>query len=223
MSADREQTLDALRNYRERLLRRREELTARRDAELARAEQLQADADRRLQEYRATPQGIAESLRALETAALSGTPRPRLRGLQRAHLAAEQASAEEYAARRDRWGHKPGDGPVRGCPAGPDGALRTQIMRERIFGSYRHDPDTQAVRIGLFRLTETGRLRTAVTMPLDGRLGDRSDSIDLCTVLTWALSNGAVSDRILHRLDLDSTRWLPLATAHIAAPAMLAD
>lgn len=223
MPTDRDEVLRVLASYRQRLLRDRDALDARFQKEVAKGRQLQQEADRRAQEYRSTPQGIAESMREIETAQLAGQPRDVLRRLQRRHFAAEQVSVEEYTARCNRWGHKPGDGPVRGCPAGSHPPMRMQIMRERVFGSYRHDPSAAAVRIDLFRITERERLRTQVTVPIEEGMRAHADSIDLCTIITWALSNGATSDRILTRLNLDPTVWLPLASAHLAAPAVRAD
>lgn len=223
MKPDRDQTLAILARHREHLISHREQLGSKLSQERDKLAELQAEAHRRAQEYRATPQGIAESLRELETAELAGADRATLRTLQRNHIAAEQLSADEYGRRRDRWGHKLGDGPVRGCPAGPLGGMRTQVMRDRVFGSYRHDPAVTAVRVSLFRLTADRRLRTAVTYPLHGESLESGASLDLSTVLAWSFSSGAVSDRILERLQLDPSVWLPLATSQIAAAHARAD
>lgn len=223
VAQDRADTLAILASYRERLVRRRTELEHTRIEEQTKFEQLKAVAARRAQEYRSTPQGIAESLRELETAQLSGRDRATLRQLQRNHVAAETVSIDEYQTRRNRWGHKPGDGPVRGCPVGTNTDIALQIIRHKLFGSYRHDPDAHAVRIGLFRITAQSRLRTSVTFPLGGPLRDNTESIDLCTILTWSFSQGALSDRVLTRLKLDPELWLPLMTAHAAASTALAD
>lgn len=214
-ASSREETLTALSRYSQHLQAYRDQVAAELDAATAKRDRLQEIADTRAQEYRSTLQGIAESVRELETAALTGHPAAHIRRLRRQHVNAEQDSATEYRKRRDRWGIKPGDGPVRGCPSGPPSALQVQILRDQLLGSYRHDPTAEAVRINLFRIAGEQRLRTAVTLPLGQALSDQP--IDLSTVVRWTMTDRKTWERICLRLSLDADIWEAADASRLAA------
>lgn len=120
--------------------------------------------DRALRRYRSTPAGIAESLRALETATLRGASPHEIRTLQQLHVAAENESRTEYVQRSDRWGHTPGDGPVRGCPVG-SGPLAATVLSDMLFGSYRYDPSAPKVSVRLFVVRGHQRHTISVKVP----------------------------------------------------------
>ncbi|WP_042377296.1 hypothetical protein [Gordonia alkanivorans] len=187
-----------------RLSHKREQVTSELAAAQRREQDLAARADKAAARYRATPVGIAESIRAIEAAMLNGARGAHLRHLQRLHVAAENESHEEYLQRSSRWGHTPGDGPVRGCPVG-SGPLVVHILHDKLLGSYRHDPAAEVVAVRLFIL---GRIRPAVTVDVPA-----VETLTLSHVLTTAVDTPAMLTRICQRLGLNEDRYRR-ATTH---------
>jgi hypothetical protein len=196
---DRAAILADLSEAHRRLEAKRKSVTADLTAARHREETLQTRYEEALQRYRATPAGIAESLRSIEAATLNGMDARQLLHLHQRHVAAEDDSYAEYVKRRDRWGHKSGDGPVRGCPAG-SGPLAAAAMRDRLLGSYRHDPTCTAVIVRLYVLTGGRRLNATVTVPT-------ADPLTLTHVLGHITSEPKVFERVCRRLHLIPDRY----------------
>lgn len=211
--SDREHTLQILRQHRDRLLDKRARVAAEHAKARADQDKYAEISRQRSIEYQSTQRGIAESIRELELSMHTGQPMHVIRGLRRHHLAAEEVSAAEYRTRSARWGHTPGDGPVRGCSVGTHEVLQPLILRDQVLGSYRHDPHAAAVRISLYRRIGQQLLATKVTVPADTPL-------DLCSILVAAFTDRRTHGRLLQRLQLDDPAWNGRrATPEVAAAA----
>ncbi len=105
-------------------------------------------------EYRATSDGIAESMRAIE---LATTPAERRR-LITAHARAESDAYAEYEQRYQRWRQEIPEvtGPVKALPCGPNVALTALLVRHQILGSFRFQPDRPVQKITLLRIDAAG-------------------------------------------------------------------
>lgn len=183
---------------------RRKTVAAQRDS----AQKRHAAAVRRLtraqDRYRATLRGIAESLRSIEAALLSGESPATIRNLQARHVMAEEDSKSEYEQRANRWGHSPGDGPVRACPAG-NGPLATRAIDDRVLASYRHDPTVNITEVHLFRLDD--RRKVVIRVPT-------AESSTISAVLTHALRDPQIRTKVTARLELDLDTYIRLSSPH---------
>lgn len=173
-----------------------------------------AESDTKLQEaeanleqaqatYRATTDGLARSLRAIERAeANPETPHRELKRLTQLHVNAEMAAATEYAERTQNWGHKAGDGHLYACPMGSSRRMNAVLVAIDLLGTYRVDPtliaagtpqDTFLVRLAL--PVDGSMRRSQVTVPASLRTGE---DLTLLSVLQYAIADSAQVDK-LHR------------------------
>lgn len=192
-----------------------------------------AEADVKLQEaeddleqaqatYRATTDGLARSLRAIERGmSTPETPRKELKRLTQLHVNAEMAAAKEYAERTHNWGHKPGDGHLFACPMGGSRRLNSVLVAVDLLGTYRVDPtlvaagtpqETFLVRLAL--PVDGSMRRSRVTVPASLRTGE---DLTLLSVLEYAIADSRQVVKI-HRLlgeplAQEVTRRLP-STSH---------
>lgn len=176
-------------NNRETLLKQRAKLVAqleRTSAQLDGAEEKLAQAQ---DDYRATPEGLARSLRSIERAALTpGTPAAEVHRLTKAHVAAEAAARDEYKDRTSRWGHRDGDGPLFACPMSGTPALQRLLITSDILGVYRVDPtrdDGAPFTVRVFRPAEPKAIRTQFAVPAELRT---SEGVSLAAVLKNAFT-----------------------------------
>lgn len=142
-------------------------------AKLAREQQ---NLDRCLAAYRATGDGIAESMRAIELA----PPGEHRRRLIRLHARAEQDSYAEYEQRRQRWGEDV-PGPLRAPPLGGNSALNRILIAKRILGSFDYSPATGRKRVRLLRLVDKDgatRLRRSFTVDGDVEMETLAHAIE---------------------------------------------
>lgn len=193
---------------------RRTELTAAIAAGQQREQQLRGAVDEARRAYRATNDGIAESTRAIEIAMLSGADRRAIRVMNRQHRQAEDDSEAEYQQRRQRWGYRPGDGPVRGCPVGDNHALRALLMQDVVVGSYRHDPNVETVKVKVLR---PGAKKAFAFVRVPAR-----DPITLTYVFEYILADEELSSRVLARLQLSGNSYRLHRPADVAEPAATA-
>jgi hypothetical protein len=161
----------------------RAEVVAELRAQLAAAEARLAERiehrDRCAADYRATSDGIAESMRSIELITvqcqLAPTDEDRRmltrdrRRLMRLHTAAEEAAYAEFEERRRRWAHQIGEvtGPLKALPCGPNAELTALLMRHRIVGSYRYQPHRPVRKVTVLRIGDTERVRRSFTDPGD--------------------------------------------------------
>lgn len=124
-----------------------------------------AHRDRCAAEYRATSDGIAESMRDIELA-LDRGERRRLLAL---HAAAEDAAFAEFEQRRARWEHQIGEvtGPLKALRCGPNAALTALLVRHRIMGSYRYQPRRPVRKVTVLRIGDMERIRRSFTVTGD--------------------------------------------------------
>lgn len=192
-----------------------------------------AEADVKLQEaegdleqaqatYRATTDGLARSLRAIERAMSNPeTTRKELKRLTQLHVNAEMAAATEYAERTKNWGHKSGDGHLFACPMGGSKRLNALLVAVDLLGTYRVDPTLVAegtpqekfvVRLAL--PVDGSMRRSRVTVPASLRTGE---DLTLLSVLEYSLADSqqiAKLRRFLGEpLAQEITRRLP-STSH---------
>lgn len=176
--------------------------------QLAQAHDAAANADRRVEmaddAFRSSSDGLAESLRAIERAAMSKQPTTVLRQLQQLHVAAEDASAREYRQRRDAWGHTTGDGPLRACPLGTDPALAVLALRDQIMATYRSDPAATTVRVQILQLADDGRRRMAVHL-------DATADLTVCGVLRTITADAGLSRRMSRNLAVEAEEYVNAA------------
>ena len=184
---------------------RRSELSAEIASGKQREQQLHDAVDDARRAYRATNDGIAESARAIEIALLSGADRRTVRAMQRQHRQAEDDSDIEYQQRRQRWDHRAGDGPVRGCPVGDNHALRALLMQDVVVGSYRHDPTVDTVKVKVLR---PGVKKAYAFVQVPAR-----DPITLTYVFEHILADDDLATRVLTRLRLPASNYQRLQAA----------
>ena len=155
-----------------------DELLQQLDAAQQRLDAAQRVRDLRWAQHRATNDGIAESMRAIELAATT-TQR---RKLTRLHVAAEHTALAEYDTRRTRWGDNV-TGALRALPCGADPTLTTLFIAHKIMGSYRFYPDRPDTprTVTLLRHIRTdgaiSRSRRRFRVPADQPLTSLADAV----------------------------------------------
>lgn len=203
------------------LRRRAEDLRAKLAATDDKLEAAETDLEQAQAAYRATTDGLARSLRAIERAMSNpeSTPKERKR-LTQLHINAEMAAATEYAERTENWGHRPGDGHLFACPMGGSRRLNSLLTAVDLLGTYRVDPvlvaagtpqDSFVVRLAM---PVSGQMRrTRATVPASLRAGE---DLTLLSVLRYAIDDPSQVDKIDRFLGPDLSehlrRRLPPAT-----------
>lgn len=107
--------------------------------------------------YNATDEGIAETMRRLESA----PDKSAQRGRGRDYVTAEKDAAIELAERDSRWGRSKNDGPLVGLRAGSDRVPPGVTGSARLIGDGHH------ARVTLFRRAAGKTSRTSFTVPVD--------------------------------------------------------
>lgn len=110
--------------------------------------------------YRATPDGLGESLRAVEVTQRAGARASVIEPMLRRHVQAERAAAAEYRDRTSRWGHGQWDGLLYACPTGDDEPFTQWAIANHITGTYRVHPDGQeTVKVTIVRALPNNQYR----------------------------------------------------------------
>lgn len=110
--------------------------------------------------YRATPDGLSESLRSIEVAQRSGAGSSTIDAMLRDHVRAEQVAADEYRTRAARWGHGQWDGFLYACPTGDDEVFSQWAIDNHITATYRVHPDGEdMVKVTVIRGLPGGKRR----------------------------------------------------------------
>lgn len=158
---------------------RHEETLEELEAQLAAAEREVEAAERNAREaeaaYRATTDGLGESLRGIELAQQSGADKETIGRLMKLHVEAENAARAEYEKRRSLWGDRDDDGPLFACPmGGGDKTFRRWVITGKVIGTYRAvDARPESVKVGLLRIGKDGSARrTWVRIPAPAEAGD---------------------------------------------------
>lgn len=150
--------------------------------------------------YRATPDGLGESLRKVEIAQRSGADVSTIESMLRRHVQAEQAAAAEYRDRTSRWGHGQWDGLLYACPTGDDEPFTQWAIDQHITGTYRVHPEAQGtVKVTIARALPNNRYRRTWVLHTPGSLVTGS-GITLLQVFTLARADQrqqAKLDRLL--------------------------
>lgn len=185
-----------------------EALRARRAERVAELERVNRQLEQANQEvanadaaYRATGDGLGESLRAIELTkqnpAISGADRKRMFAN---HIAAEKDAAAEYRERTKRWGQRRNDGPLHACPIGTHGPLVALIAKHEVTGSYRLDPTLEgeiAVQLvrPVFEDGEWGRKRCKIRVPASMRV---DEEIPIDQVIRYAVTHSRPRSQLQH-------------------------
>ena len=165
-------------------------------------------AARKDKDYRATPDGLAESQRRLD---LSGDDTDADRAkLARAHHAAEVEAAKEFRARAARWKVSSSDGYLFALPLGETTPLAAFFVDTHVLGTWRINPETNGpVSVRLLRVHVDGtrvRRKFSHPRPTDGQPGP---------TLPGVIRAAAADRQLVNRLtglfgDVDYVRLLDL-------------